>query len=234
MSASRCCSARRRPSSSTGWRARLYDRTTAIAAAALLAVSPLFWFYGSVGLTYAGEAFGASLVAWCAWGALEGRARVPLSGRAHPRPRGRHAPVRSRADLSALARLRGARRALVAARRRRRRGAHAAAVLAWLLPMIWLSGGLAAYVAASTQLYGSVVLPTSVLGGSLDVTLRPGALPRGVGHRGPRTAGARVRRAARVRAPRGLGPRRSGSSSPGSSRPPPSTRWCTSDRPATS
>ena len=47
---------------------RLYDRTTAIAAAALLAVSPLFWFYGSVGLTYAGEAFGASLVAWWAWG----------------------------------------------------------------------------------------------------------------------------------------------------------------------
>ena len=46
----------------------------------------------------------------------------------------------------------------------------AAAVLAWLLPTIWLSGGLAAYVAASTQLYGSVVLPTSVLGGSLDVT----------------------------------------------------------------
>ena len=27
------------------------------AAASLLAVSPLFWFYGSVGLTYAGEAF---------------------------------------------------------------------------------------------------------------------------------------------------------------------------------
>src|SRR5262245_61102171 len=54
---------------------RLYDRVTAIAAASLLAVSPLFWFYGSVGLTYAGEAFGASLVAWCAWAALRGSAR---------------------------------------------------------------------------------------------------------------------------------------------------------------
>ena len=42
------------------WLARaLYDRATAASAAALLAVSPLFWFYGSVGLTYAGEAFGA-------------------------------------------------------------------------------------------------------------------------------------------------------------------------------
>ena len=32
-------------------------------------------------------------------------------------------------------------------------------MLAWFLPMIWLSGGLAAYLAASTQLDGSVVLP---------------------------------------------------------------------------
>src|SRR6185312_7595050 len=32
----------------------VYDRATALAAATLLAVSPLFWFYGSVGLTYAG------------------------------------------------------------------------------------------------------------------------------------------------------------------------------------
>src|SRR2546427_792032 len=32
----------------------VYDRATALAAASVLAVSPLFWFYGSVGLTYAG------------------------------------------------------------------------------------------------------------------------------------------------------------------------------------
>src|SRR5688572_31816611 len=31
----------------------VYGRVTALAAATLLAVSPLFWFYGSVGLTYA-------------------------------------------------------------------------------------------------------------------------------------------------------------------------------------
>ena len=34
----------------------IYDRPAALAAATLLAVSPLCWFYGSVGLTYAGEA----------------------------------------------------------------------------------------------------------------------------------------------------------------------------------
>src|SRR5260370_13780409 len=54
---------------------RLYDRATALAAASLLAVSPLFWFYGSVGLTYAGEAFAASVVAWFAYGALTGHVR---------------------------------------------------------------------------------------------------------------------------------------------------------------
>ena len=37
-------------------------------------MSPLFWFYGSVGLTYAGEAFGASVVACFAFRALGGSA----------------------------------------------------------------------------------------------------------------------------------------------------------------
>src|SRR5438093_8434354 len=50
----------------------VYDRTTALAAAALLAVSPLFWFYGSVGLTYAGEALFASTVAYFGFRALNG------------------------------------------------------------------------------------------------------------------------------------------------------------------
>jgi len=40
----------------------VYDRATALAAATLLAVSPLFWFYGAVGLTYAGEALCAVTV----------------------------------------------------------------------------------------------------------------------------------------------------------------------------
>src|SRR5205823_7766417 len=50
----------------------VYDRTTALAAAALLAVSPLFWFYSSVGLTYAGEALFASTVAYFGFRALNG------------------------------------------------------------------------------------------------------------------------------------------------------------------
>src|SRR6201987_3691653 len=50
----------------------IYDRPTALAAATLLAVSPLAWFYGSVGLTYTGEALCASTVAYFAFRALRG------------------------------------------------------------------------------------------------------------------------------------------------------------------
>ena len=50
----------------------LYDRPTALTAATLLAVSPLFWFYGTVGLSYAGEALMASVVAWFAFRAMRG------------------------------------------------------------------------------------------------------------------------------------------------------------------
>src|SRR5258706_1608056 len=50
----------------------VYDRGTALAAGMLLAVSPLFWFYGSVGLTYAGEALVASVVAYFSFRALRG------------------------------------------------------------------------------------------------------------------------------------------------------------------
>src|SRR5512134_2170476 len=136
----------------------IYDRATALAAAALLAVSPLFWFYGSVGLTYAGEAFGASLVAWYAWGAARGDARMLYRG----------AVVLGLVDglrpsvlvlmlpLWAGAAVWGTR----APRRLLGAGALlAAAVLAWLGPMLWLAGGVLAYARASSQLYGSVVLP---------------------------------------------------------------------------
>ncbi len=110
---------------------RLYDRATALIAASLLAVSPLFWFYGSVGLTYAGVLV-LLLPLWLG---------------------------------SALLGIRSRRRMAIAG------GILLASILAWLLPMLWLTGGPAAYVGASTQLYGSMLLPTSVLGGSLEITL---------------------------------------------------------------
>jgi Dolichyl-phosphate-mannose-protein mannosyltransferase len=148
----------------------LYDRVTAAAAATLLAVSPLFWFYGSVGLTYAGEAFGASLVAAFAYGALRGH---PRSLYVCAAALGLVGGIRQSVLVllfplcvaCAVKGIRNLRRLLGAA------ALMVAAVLSWFLPMLWLTGGLTAYLRASTQLYGSVMLPTSVLGGSLDVTL---------------------------------------------------------------
>lgn len=148
---------------------RLYDRVTAAAAAALLAVSPLFWFYGSVGLTYAGEAFGASLVAWYAYGALKGQARalhlgaltLGLVGGMRPSVLVLLFPLWVGCAVLGV---RSLRRLLTAAL------VLIAAVLSWLLPMVWLTGGVAAYLRASAQLYGSVVLSTSVLEGSIEIT----------------------------------------------------------------
>ena len=154
------------------WLARtLYDRFTATAAAALLAGSPLFWFYGSVGLTYAGEAFGASLVALLAYRTLSGRPRCLYAGALMLGLVGgmRQSVLVLLFPLwagCALVGVRSARRLVAAG------AVLAGTVLAWLLPLVWLSGGWSAYLAASTQLYGSVVLPTSVLGGDLDATLR--------------------------------------------------------------
>ncbi|HEY7039909.1 MAG TPA: DUF2723 domain-containing protein [Methylomirabilota bacterium] len=149
---------------------RMYDRATAVVAASLLAVSPLFWFYGSVGLTYAGEAFAASVVAWFAYRTLTGGARHLYWGAL---ALGLTGGMRQSVLLLLLPLWLGA--ALVGGRSRRGLSVAglilAGAVLAWLLPMMWLTGGPAAYVAASTQLYGSMLLPTSVLGGSLEVTL---------------------------------------------------------------
>jgi hypothetical protein len=149
---------------------RLYDRATAFVAASLLGVSPLFWFYGSVGLTYTGEAFAASVVAWFAYATLTGSVRHLYWGAL---ALGLTGGMRQSVLLLLLPLWLGC--AVLGTRSRRRLaiagGILLASVLAWLLPMMWLTGGPAAYLAASTQLYGSMLVPTSVLGGSLEITL---------------------------------------------------------------
>jgi Protein of unknown function (DUF2723) len=149
----------------------VYDRTTGLVAAALLAVSPLFWFYGSVGLTYAGEALFASTVAYFAFRALNGS--------------------RSAAYLAAwyLGLAGGMRQSLlvllfplwfgclaIGVRRFRAVAVGlailSASILTWFAPMIWLTGGLDRYMAASVELADSVVMPTSIVGGAFDTTLR--------------------------------------------------------------
>ncbi len=149
----------------------LYDRLTAVAASSLLAVSPLFWFYGEVGLTYAGEALLASAVAYLAYQALHGSERhVYLSAF--------YLGLAGGMRQSILLLLFPLWLGCVMIGRRSLRtlllglGAMAAAVLTWFLPMVWLTGGLARYIEAFSELLSSVVGPTSVFGAeTVDVTL---------------------------------------------------------------
>jgi transmembrane protein TMEM260 (protein O-mannosyltransferase) len=154
------------------WLARaLYDRVTAAAAAALLAVSPLFWFYGSVGLTYAGEAFGASLMALLAYRTLAGSVTHLYVGALCLGLAGG-----LRQSVLVLLFPLWAACAVVGIRARARLVAAGAilvgAVLAWFLPLVWLSGGWRAYLRASTELYSTAMLPTSLLSGDLETTFR--------------------------------------------------------------
>jgi 4-amino-4-deoxy-L-arabinose transferase-like glycosyltransferase len=149
----------------------LYDRLTAVAAASLLAVSPLFWFYGEVALTYAGEALFASAVAYLTYQVLQGSERhvylsaiyLGLAGGMRPSILLLLFPL----WLGCAAVGRRSVKVIVLGL-----GALAAAVLTWFLPMIWLTGGFDRYLAASQELLSSVVRPTSLLGAeTVDVTL---------------------------------------------------------------
>jgi 4-amino-4-deoxy-L-arabinose transferase-like glycosyltransferase len=137
----------------------VYDRATALAAATLLAVSPLFWFYGSVGLTYTGEALFASTVAFFAFRALNGsRSDAYLAAWYLGIAGGmRQSLLVLLFPLWCGAVIVGARRLLVLVVGLAILGV---SVLTWFVPMIWLTGGLERYLAAS------------IVGGPLETTLR--------------------------------------------------------------
>jgi Dolichyl-phosphate-mannose-protein mannosyltransferase len=149
----------------------MYERATALAAASVLAVSPLFWFYGSVGLTYAGEALFASTVAYFAFRALEGSESDAWLAAAY------------------LALAAGMRQSLllllfpmwlvacILGTRRARTILIGGAVLGvitllWFVPMIVLTGGLGRYLVASAHLADTVVLPTTIIASPFETTLR--------------------------------------------------------------
>ena len=148
-----------------------YDRVTALAAATLLAVSPLFWFYGSVGLTYAGEALVASTVAYFAFRALNGSV---TDGWLSATFLGISGGLRQSVLVLLFPLWLGS----VALGVRRWRLVIGSVimlgltVLSWFVPMVWWTGGLARYLAASVDLAESVVMPTSILSGTLETTWR--------------------------------------------------------------
>ena len=149
----------------------IYDRSTAVASALILAVSPLFWFYGSVGLTYAGEALFASVVAYFSYRALRGSEMDAWLGAGYL---GLAGGMRQSILLLLFPLWLGS--VLVGVRRARTivigLGIVTAAALAWFVPMIWLTGGLGRYLEASRDLAQTVVRPTTIVTGPFDVTLR--------------------------------------------------------------
>lgn len=149
----------------------VYDRATALAAASILAVSPLFWFYGAVGLTYAGEALFATVVAYFSFRALRGSVTDAWLAAGYLGIAGgfRQAMLPLLFPMWLAAVLLGgrARRALAGGL-----AILGACVVAWFVPMVWLTGGLARYVAASLDLAGTVVRPTTIVAGPFETTLR--------------------------------------------------------------
>lgn len=141
----------------------LYGRPTAVTAAVALVASPLFWYHGLVGLSYAAEAALAVLVASLAWEMRHGRPRTTLWA------------------ALALGLAGGVRQSLLivlgplwlglAWRSFRRAGpilagstVIAATTALWFVPMVWLTGGLDRYLEAGRELYESTVRATTVMG----------------------------------------------------------------------
>src|SRR5213080_3955327 len=145
----------------------VYDRATALAAARVLAVSPLFWFYGSVGLTYAGEALFASIVAYFAFRTLDGgEADAWLAAAYLALAAGmRQSLLLLLLPMWLVACVRGVRRARTVPIGVAILGA---LTLLWFVPMVALTGGLGRYVAASAYLADSVVRPTTIVAGPLE------------------------------------------------------------------
>jgi hypothetical protein len=144
-----------------GW--HLYGRETAVLAALGLAVSPLFWTYSVIGLSYTAEAALATGIALGAWAMRRGSPRalvasavlLGLAGGVRQSMLLILSPLWLGMAWRGFRRLRSVLAGL---------GLVLLTTAAWLVPMLWLTG-VERYVAASLELYESTVRATTVLGG---------------------------------------------------------------------
>lgn len=144
---------------------RLGGRGAGLAAAGLFLLSPLALFNGSVGLTYAADAFTSTLVAWAAWRAGErpDRNRLLALGLALAFAVGvRPSALLFLAPLGLWPALRPGARKERAVRVGWVAAAAVPACLAWLLPMLAFGGGLAAIRSANAVQSRTVVFPDTV------------------------------------------------------------------------
>lgn len=143
----------------------LFDRRVGVFAAAGFASSPLFWFYGEIALPHALDAFLIITAVWLAWRIIQGEhhlfvafaAWLALAGAVRPQSETFLAPL----ALYALVRAGWNRHLPVAA------VVWIAGNLAWLIPLLWLSGGLAEYTAVSRAFYARFSDTTTLWSGGL-------------------------------------------------------------------
>jgi hypothetical protein len=140
----------------------LYGRPTAVLTALGLAASPLFWFYGLVGLPYTAEAALATLVAAAVWRLRHGR---PVDVAWSAIVLGLAGGVRQSVLLLLFPLWAGAIRVALPGWRPLLigLGVLGLTVAAWLVPMIWLAGGATVYLTAALELFDSTVRRTTVL-----------------------------------------------------------------------
>src|SRR5262245_28407358 len=140
----------------------LYGRLAAAVAAIGLATSPLFWFYGEIGLPYAVEAALTSMVAMLAWPARCGRTRAVMASAVGLGLAGgvRQSLLPLFFPLWATTAWAGMRRLAPLAAGGALMGLTTAL---WLVPMLHLAGGAGTYVSASAELFESTVRPTTVM-----------------------------------------------------------------------
>jgi hypothetical protein len=142
----------------------LYDRRTGLLAAALLASSPLFWFYGEVALPHALDGLAVIVTAWLFYRILEGEVRLAIpaaiclgiAGGLRPQTQVFLAPLAIYVGLRL-----GWERALATL------AALALVDLAWFLPLTSSSGGVGPYVQLLTSYGDRYNSETSVFEGGL-------------------------------------------------------------------
>ncbi len=131
-----------------------FGRKAAVFAGLLFLFSPLSWFHGTVAMTYIVEAFFSALIGYLCWQSYSGRTAflIPSALALGAAAGFRQSSLLLLAPLW-LASLRKARRNQVIAGL----AALLASLLAWFLPMVRASGGIAAYLAPLQDLWRVVL-----------------------------------------------------------------------------
>lgn len=142
----------------------MFDRRTGLLAALFLASSPLFWFYGEVALPHTLDGLVVILAVWMFYNILRGRYELIIPAAIWLGVAGGLRP-QTEVFLMPLA-------VLTAWRIGWRRSLWAGFVLgivnlAWLIPLMWLSGGIGHYMEILSSYSASFNTSTSIFTGGL-------------------------------------------------------------------